>query len=294
MQATLFILKLSIRHNKTISILLICLFKNHIFTLTRKQNMKYLLLFTIYLSFTCIVDAQSKHDNFKNKFDDVFEEDENENLTLRFFNALNGDVIPNALVQIEGFGEFNSDEEGKVRFPIPENDGFLLVHFECDKFITSDFKVEVIAGTLFFNRISVSPELDLKHLRIVLDWDAAPKDLDAHFIKTGGYHISYRHTRILADGSGELDRDDMDGYGPETITIRDIDDLAEYEYFIHDYTNKTNTSSAALSRSKATVKVYGEGKLLYVFQIPQSRKGTKWSVFKLMQGQFIESNTLTN
>ncbi len=256
--------------------------------------MKYLLLIAFSLCFIYFANAQGSHDNFKNKFDDVFEEDENENLTLRFFNALNGEAIPDAIVQIEKFGEFKSDEEGKVRFPIPDEDGFLQVHFECEKFITSDFKVEVIAGTLFFNRISVSPELDLKHLRIVLDWDATPKDLDAHFVKSNGYHISYRHTRVLTDGSGELDRDDMDGYGPETITIRNIDDLAEYEYLVHDYTNKANTSSAALARSKATVKVYGEGRLLYVFQIPQSRKGTEWSVFKLSQGQFIETNTLSN
>lgn len=258
------------------------------------QCMKNILLLVFSIFLLNSISAQENRNKFKDKFDDVFEEEENENLTLRFFNALNGEAIANANVQIEGFGKFTTDEEGKVRFPIPDKDGFLMVHFECNKYITTDFKVEVIAGTLFFNRISVSPELDLKHLRIVLDWDSSPKDLDAHFVKSNAYHISYRHTRILTDGSGELDRDDMDGYGPETITIKDIDDLGNYEYFIHDYTNKTNHSSSGLSRSKASVKVYGEGKLLYIFQVPASRKGTKWSVFKLSQGQFIETNTLSN
>jgi len=254
--------------------------------------MKSQLIITALLLF-CVnfLNAQETRDKFKNKFDDVFEEEENENLTLRFFNALTGDPIDGANVSIQDMDDYTTDEEGKIRFPITE-DGFLLVHFECDKYITSDFKVEVIAGTLFYNRMSVSPVLDLKDIRIVLDWDQSPKDLDAHFIKENGYHISYRNTRSLSDGTGELDRDDMDGYGPETITVRDIDDLATYDFVVHDYSNKGDENSSALSRSKANVKVYGEGRLLYVFQVPQGNKGCKWAVFQISEGQFIETNQI--
>lgn len=251
------------------------------------------LLIVIVLMQVSVLIAQTDKNSFKNRFDDVFEEEDNDNLTLRFFNALTGDPIPDAAVTIESVGQFETDAEGKVRFPVTD-DGVLLVHFKCVKYITSDFKIEVIAGTLFFNRFSVSPTLDLKQLRIVLDWDKAPADIDAHLVKKGDYHISFRNTKVLADGKGELDRDDMDGYGPETITIIDIDDLAEYEYFVHDYTNRGNSSSTQLSQSKATVKVYGEGRLLYIFQIPASQGGNTWSVFKLVQGQFIETNQLSN
>lgn len=251
------------------------------------------LIFTIicFLALTTTGNSQEKRDQFKNKFDDIFEEEENQNLTLRFFNALTGEPIKDATVSVNDLGEFISDAEGKVRFPIPE-DGFLKVHFEHEKFIESVFKVEVIAGTLFFNRFSVSPKLDLKDVRIILDWGEAPKDLDAHFMKDGGYHISYRHTKILADGTGELDRDDMDGYGPETITVRDIDDLAEYNYMVHDYTNKGNDGSSNLSGSRAHVSVYGEGRLLYTFTAPQGMRGTKWAVFQIKEGQFIEINDI--
>jgi len=260
-------------------------------TIIKNKGMKqlFLIAFSIALLSTNIF-GQGTHDKFKDKFDDVFEEEESGNLTLRFFNALNGEAIPNATVSLEGLGEFTSDEEGKVRFPIPEDDGFLAVHFECPKFITSDFKVEVIAQTVFFNRFSVSPELDLKHVRIVLDWDSEPKDLDAHFWKEGGYHISYHHTRVLSDGTGGLDRDDMDGFGPETITIRDIDDLGTYTFAVMDYTNKGNGSANDLAKSKASVKVYGEGRLLHVFNVPQVSAGNKWAVFKISEGQFIEIN----
>ena len=253
--------------------------------------MKNLILLLIVTLFAINTQAQEGRNKFKGKFDDVFEEEEGGNLTLRFFNALTGDPVQGATVTIQDMGDYETDEEGKIRFPITE-DGILQVHFECPKYITSDFKAEVIAGTFFFNRFSVSPALDLKHVRIVLDWDQTPKDLDAHFIKEDGYHISFRHTKVLSDGSGELDRDDMDGFGPETITIRDINDLATYDFLVHDYTNKGDESSSGLSRSKANVKVYGEGRLLYVFQVPQGSRGTKWAVFQIKEGQFIETNQI--
>ncbi|MGD9993022.1 MAG: YfaP family protein [Salinivirgaceae bacterium] len=238
------------------------------------------------------VFAQDNREKFRNKFDDVMEEDEAGNLTLRFFNALTGDPVDGASVTVDNEYELTSDAEGKVRFPVPDEDGFLQVQFECPKYISSIFKVEVIAGTLFFNRISVSPVLDLKKVRMVLDWDREPVDLDAHFMKKNGYHLSYHHTKVLSDGSGRLDRDDMDGYGPETITINNLDDLATYDFFVHDFTNRQNGSSRELSDSKATVKVYAEGRLLYVFQIPRGEPGNKWSVFRISEGQFIETNQL--
>lgn len=256
--------------------------------------MRYLTIIALCLMLANTNQAQEKQDKFSNRFDDVFAEEEENKLTLRFFNALTGEAIPKATVTIDDGEDLASDKEGKVRFPVPEEDGFLKVHFTATNYITTDIQAEVIAGTLFFNRISVSPKLDLKDVRMVLDWEKSPKDIDAHFIKNNGYHISYRHTRILADGSGELDRDDMDGYGPETITVRDIDDLATYEFQVHDYTNRNTSNSTGLSKSKATVKVYGEGRLLYVFQIPQGARGANWSVFKISEGQFIETNRMVN
>lgn len=258
--------------------------------------MKYLFTLLSILCFFSLQEliAQENKNKFNDKFDDVFEEEENENLTLRFFNALTGDPIEGGKIILGGSYEFESDKEGKIRFPVPDADGLIKVRFEKVNFISSDFTIEVIAGTLFFNRFSVSPALDLKEVRIVLDWDNDPKDLDAHFIKNNGYHLSYRNTKILLDGRGELDRDDMDGYGPETITVRDIDDLGSYTYKVHDFTNRNNVSNRSLCKSKASVKIYGKGRLLYLFQIPSQKIGTTWEVFKIVDGEFIEVNQIKN
>lgn len=228
----------------------------------------------------------AKKNLFEQAFEDEMEIQESGQMTIRFFNAENGNPIENGSVVIKDIGEFVTDEEGKVRFPKVEKDQKLHVLFKKEDYISSVFPVEVVAGTIFFNRFSVSPVLDIGTIRVVLDWDEQPADLDAHFLKQNNYHISYRNTRVLSDGSGLLDRDDMDGFGPETITVSDISENDVYEYFVHDYTNRANSSSANLSFSKATVKVYADNRLMKIFQIPQHKTGNFWKVFTIENGQF--------
>ena len=145
-----------------------------------------------------------------------------------------------------------------------------------------------MAGTLFFNRFSVSPSLPLGSVRIVLDWGEKPRDLDAHLIKQNGYHISYRNKKISADGIAQLDRDDTDGFGPETITTSELDQNSIYYYFVHNYSNKNIASSTALSNSRAGVKVYGgDNQLLEVFQAPLKQMGNYWHVFKIVNDKLV-------
>ena len=230
---------------------------------------------------------------FDQTIEDAFEELGGK-LTLYFFNALDGNPIDNAMVKIKGVGDYTTDAEGKIRFPIPENENQKLkVSFRSRKFVPSDFEIELIAGTIFQNRFSVSPSLDIKHIRIVLDWGATPNDLDAHFVKKNDYHVSYRNKKVTKDGSGILDRDDMNGFGPETITIKKISGQSEYEYFVYDFSDRNNSRSKNLSKSRATVKVFGEGRLMEMFRVPQDNQGIKWNVFKIRNGEIVDVNRLT-
>lgn len=238
-----------------------------------------------------LIAAVSLPAQITTKTADVFEELESGALTLRIYNAVNGQPVPGASVRIPTVGEFETDDEGKFLFSAPEEDGVLMATVSADGYITSEVPVEIMAGTLFFNRISISPIMDIKRVRIVVDWDKRPLDLDAHLVKHGGdgYHISYRNMRTLADKSGMLDIDAMRGYGPETITVNEVSASSTYEYYIHDFSNAKNSASPALSESKATVKVYGEGKLLKVFTVPRKKEGTVWNVFTIERGHIREA-----
>jgi hypothetical protein len=214
-------------------------------------------------------------------------------LNLYFFNALDGKPIANGSVTIMNIDEFQTDYEGKISFGIPERDTIYKVLFKKDGYIDSEFQIEIMAGTIFFNRFSVSPKLPFGALRAVLDWDANPGDLDAHLIKKNCYHISYHQMRISDDKVSRLDRDDMNGYGPETITTTKIDDNAEYLYLVHDYTDRARTDSQALSKSKAAVKIYSNDQLLYVLKVPANVRGNYWQVFKIVKGEIVILNTIS-
>jgi len=246
-----------------------------------------MLFFTITSLF-----GQTGKEQFSDQTSIWDELDKNE-LTLIFSNALTGDPISDASVNISGIGDYKSDYEGRAHFPIPSEDGHYQVIFMKEGYIKTVFKIEIMAGTLFFNRFSISPTMPLEYLRVVLDWGENPRDLDAHIIKRGSYHISYRKMKVSDDRVTKLDRDDVDRYGPETITSNRIDENAVYNYFVHDYSNRRSSSSKKLSESKACIKIYGNNSLLRVFHIQREQIGTYWDVFKIENGAIIPVNVVS-
>ncbi|OFY16554.1 MAG: hypothetical protein A2X11_12655 [Bacteroidetes bacterium GWE2_42_24] len=235
----------------------------------------------------------SQFEKMLDELDDAETEMVDGKLVLRLFNAENGETVPDANVKIEGIGEFTSDMQGRVLFDIPA-DGRYAFEFSKQGFIKAIYPFEVIAGTIFYNRISVCPVLDFGTLRVVVEWARRPKDMDAHLVKEGDYHISYQNLHVSKDGVARLDRDDRDGFGPETITVKNIDEQASYTYFIKNYSDKNSPRSKDLSKSKAVVRVYGNNQLMHNWQITPDQRGTSWKVFVISNGRIQPVNEVNN
>lgn len=234
----------------------------------------------------------SQKKNWKETMEDLENEMEDK-ITLRFFNAINGKPISDADITIEGIIKGKTDFEGKILFDIPDDKTY-LINFSHPKYITSILKLEVIVGTIFNNRFSISPMLPIGSLRVVLDWGNKPNDLDAHLVKQSDYHISFRNMKTSRDNSAMLDRDDLDGFGPETITVKNINNNSEYKYFIHNYTNKDASETKDLSNSKARILVFGDNRLIQQIEISKNITGKFWNVFKIVNGQIILVNEVDN
>jgi hypothetical protein len=200
-------------------------------------------------------------------------------IPLRFANAVDGTPVGGARVAIEGIGMFETDREGIITFPECE-DGWFTLEFSKEGFISTEISFEIKLNNVFTNRFSVSPELE-RGLRVVLDWGERPEDLDLHFEKQGGYHIAFWNTHTAEDGSAFLDRDDMNSYGPETITAERIDREAVYDIYVTDYTNRNREGSRALSQSGAVVRIYRGDRLAEAFTVPPDRPGTTWRVCRI-------------
>lgn len=138
---------------------------------------------------------------------------------------------------------------------------------------------------------AISPVMEnLDGLRVVLTWGQSPSDLDSHMIFPG--NNIYFNSKTGTDA--ELDVDDTDSYGPETITLQKKHYGESYVYAVHDFSNRTNTGSTALSESRAKVFVYMGQSLVRTYYVPTNRTGNLWTVFRMTgSGDFQDINTFT-
>lgn len=167
---------------------------------------------------------------------------------------------------------------------------------EEKRFGSLPFTVKILAGETISNQNATTSNnegLNPDSIRIVLTWGSSPSDLDSH-LYAGRYHVSYSN-KSLDSANLTLDVDDTSAYGPETITVANTKYSGNYTYYVHDYSNKSNSYSAALGNSGAIVNVYFGGAAVpaYTFYVPQG-SGTTWKVFTYNKDtdEFIIHNQL--
>lgn len=137
---------------------------------------------------------------------------------------------------------------------------------------------------------ALSPVMqNLDGLRAVLTWGSTPRDLDSH--------LSYPNNHVYyVDKTGtnaNLDVDDTDSFGPETITIEQKHDGERYVYAVHDYTNgsRNRKDSKAMGFSNARVEVYVGQTLIRTYRVQPDTTATSWIVFGIDEnGAFHDIN----
>ncbi len=126
--------------------------------------------------------------------------------------------------------------------------------------------------------LSISEALTVGTVRAQLRWEANPRDLDAHLVKTTDgfqdYHIYYSD---MSSGGDSLDTDDQDGHGPETVTINSVSPASSYTYYVYHY---AGSGSIATSNATVTVQTSNGSNTYYV---PNS-SGIYWKVFDIIDG----------
>jgi len=165
--------------------------------------------------------------------------------------------------------------------------GYYTVVLSKEGFKTSHYYVSIVGNTSKSQDFTLSPLPTNNEIYIILTWGEYPPDLDAHLVKIKNeqieYHVAYFD--MAPTDEAFLDRDDTTSFGPETITIRNLDPEAIYRYYVHDYTTYSGEDSMALANSGATVRViWGENE--YVFNVP-NLPGTAWKVFEIVNGVLV-------
>lgn len=136
---------------------------------------------------------------------------------------------------------------------------------------------------------AISPVMqNLDGMRVVLTWGQTPADLDSHLAYPDN-HIYFEAQQGL---NANLDVDDTDSFGPETVTLEKKRFGETYVYAVHDFSNRENPQASALSSSQAKVFVYVGQSLVRTYYVPQHQVGNLWTVFRITgAGEFQDINS---
>ena len=242
----------------------------------------------------------------------------------RIINALTGQGVESGISLIVRRGYDNLADEtivttaltglnGLYKLTLPA--GNYCVEIVDDRIVEEDmiryqngsFNIKVLGGITISNQNGVvTPLLPEGQIRIVLRWGESPRDLDSHLTGptadlSDRFHIYYSNKTYSFPENGsyvkyaDLDLDDTTSWGPETTTIYKQSE-GVYNFFVHDYTNRSASSSMSLADSGAYVEVYmgNEPRAVAVYYVPQ-QEGTLWAVFSYnsVTKEITAINTIT-
>ncbi|RKZ53384.1 MAG: hypothetical protein DRR08_27400 [Candidatus Parabeggiatoa sp. nov. 2] len=206
--------------------------------------------------------------------------------TGQLLNAFNGQGVSNATLNIRSginvtsgtlVATTTTDSQGNYRLDLPG--GNYTIEALINGYTSTYFPIVCIGNHTADNQnASITPTINAGEIRIMLTWGARPLDLDSHLLTPniggGRYHIYFRSRgRQSSAPYAQLDVDDVNSYGPETITIYQSHP-GTYHYFVYNF-----SGSPAMTTSGAKIEVYSATGLVKSYNIPLSGTGRYWNVF---------------
>ncbi|MFM2607725.1 tandem-95 repeat protein [Vibrio chagasii] len=168
------------------------------------------------------------------------------------------------------------------------------VTIEQEGSITSSFIVpagEDVNGGV----TAISEVLEETDMRIVVTWGESPRDMDNHlwlYDTENGNELDHIYYRDMSHDLGEgnvvqQDVDDVNGHGPETITIPNYQD-ADMHYSVHNYTNRSWDVDGV---EDVQVQVFVGDTLVETFSpdLSDNPSGDHWHVFDIVNGVIVPS-----
>ena len=158
----------------------------------------------------------------------------------------------------------------------------------------------VVSGNVTVLNESLSPTLATGQYRVVLTWTdemiGAVRDVDSYLIiPTDGIGFPVYYANRTGTGAN-LDHDDVDWSGPETVTISSLQTVGTYVYYINNYSERFDLSS--LGNSHAQIIVYRGTQVYRTYQVPPLTSaelaiglGLNWEAFRIVNGVFDDTHS---
>lgn len=209
----------------------------------------------------------------------------NHKLYGTIIDAVTGDGIQGVMMTavLAGTESFDTVTDASGHYQFTElREGKYTVTLKAPGYIDVETEVEISQWkTEFEQNLNMVPEGAENEIRVVLTWGSTPLDLDSYLYCEAG--TLFFENRALTAGGGtiaDLDLDDTDGNGPETITIYEPN--GRYEITVADF-HHTNS----IADSGANVTVYRGGTEIASFDVPAECQNV-WDVCVIENGEVKE------
>ncbi|MFO0901518.1 MAG: carboxypeptidase-like regulatory domain-containing protein [Pirellulales bacterium] len=211
-------------------------------------------------------------------------------LTGQVVSATSGQPVAGATVRVPGTRlKTTTGEDGRFELRDAPS-GAVPLEAAATGYAVEQWSETFASGEERRLRVSLSPGMAAGQVRFVLNWGAGSLDLDAHLegpLPDGErFHVFHKQKGDLASREFvNLDIDDRDGEGPETITVLGVQP-GRYSYFVHDADVPNSAGDGvdakkSLAESQVEVKVY-QGGQTYRFRPQRPGPGNLWRVCDLV------------
>ena len=189
----------------------------------------------------------------------------NGEVVFSFKDAVSCEPIKQANVKFLNHN-FKTNNKGEIRLPVPPDNIDIKVPLiiKSNGYITLKQNIMVSVGSYWQNKFLLSKTMPINSARFVLSWSDKPKDLDLHLV-SDDFHISYRNKTLSSQA--KLDRDAMNGYGPETITLNYVNKNKTYKVYIYKYSKNGKLDH------NVHLSVYKNNKLNKTISLPDNLNG---------------------
>jgi hypothetical protein len=198
-------------------------------------------------------------------------------------DAISGIGVEVAHLQV-GDAETDTDTAGYffLEDVVP---GTVTLSITADGYIDFETELELADAETLWQEFTIVPLSEVDEWRIILTWGLNPDDLDSHLWVPTGVE-TYMPVDWVNDGYldqppyAQLDIDDTESYGPETITIRKhtlpsvltMDYYAgEYVYAVHHWSGDSD-----IPNSGAQVRIYSGNTLVRTINAPAGEAYEDW------------------
>ena len=213
----------------------------------------------------------------------IWEKYKANNINLNIVNSVNNQTLTSTVIIRDGFDNISGDiiATESSNSPISLSPGDYTIEVRTEGFETFYNNVSVNSSTPPNQNmvVALSPTLLANQIRIILTWGESPSDLNSHLKISNGTTIAYNNKTM--DGL-RLDVDDTTAYGPETITIDNVNNSLVYNYIVYDYSNVST-----IGVKGCEVNVYtSSGSYKFIAK----KVSRAWEVFNIQNGKVVPKN----